>query len=130
MKKKAGVLLYCYKKRKLHVLLVFNGKNWSIPKGDIETGESKKGTALRELFEECNIEFTESIKSLASVSKDKSTTLYCYFAHCTQRPVPDDGIQRAAYLSYEKACQVIQEYQLPLLEQLKVAVGKKKSFAS
>ncbi|RCL85355.1 MAG: NUDIX domain-containing protein [Microbacterium sp.] len=56
MKYKAGILLYRTSAEQIEVLIVRNGKgNWSIPKGNIEEGESHLRAAKRELLEEVAI---------------------------------------------------------------------------
>lgn len=116
MKRTAGVLIHCTKKGKLKILLVFNGRNWSIPKGKIEANESKRQTALRELCEETQIVGLSGLTYLGYVDKENLERLYCYDAYCDVRPVPSDGIVKAAYFDAERALNIIQQYQRPIIE--------------
>ena len=40
-----------------NLLLIFKGQKWDMPKGRIESGESKEKTALREVGEETGLDF-------------------------------------------------------------------------
>jgi ADP-ribose pyrophosphatase YjhB (NUDIX family) len=52
------------KNSKGECLLIFRYEKWDLPKGKIETGESIKHAALREVQEECGIQEIEIVKEL------------------------------------------------------------------
>jgi predicted NUDIX family NTP pyrophosphohydrolase len=71
MKKSAGILIYRKKNGKIQVFLVHPGgpfwknkdlNSWSIPKGEVETEEDLKNTAIREFEEETGIILTDEDK--------------------------------------------------------------------
>ena len=54
--KSCGAILFREDRDKLEVLLLkHKSGHWDFPKGHVETGESEKETALREVFEESGI---------------------------------------------------------------------------
>ncbi len=118
MRQNAGILLYGYRREKLHILLVFNGKNWGIPKGGIEPFESEIEAAIRELKEETTIDAPADLFEIGYAEKVGKSRLCCFAGCLVKRPLPKDGIVRAAYFKVEKALQIIQDYQKPLLEEL------------
>lgn len=118
MRQNAGILLYGYRREKLHVLLVFNGKHWGIPKGGIEAFESEREAAIRELKEETTIDAPDDLFELGYAKKIGKSRLCCFAGYMIKRPQPKDGIVRAAYFRIEKALQIIQDYQKPLLDEL------------
>jgi 8-oxo-dGTP pyrophosphatase MutT (NUDIX family) len=118
MRQNAGILLYGYRREKLHILLVFNGKNWGIPKGGIEPLESEREAAIRELKEETTIDAPDYLFEIGYAEKVGKSRLCCFAGCLIKRPQPKDGIVQAAYFKVEKALQIIQDYQKPLLDEL------------
>lgn len=83
MKQSAGILLYKFLEKKLHVLLVHPGGPfwvnkdtgaWSIPKGEFTDGEEPLLAAKREFFEETGHEITGACMALSPL-KQKSRKL-------------------------------------------------------
>jgi len=71
MKKSAGILIYRKKDGKIQIFLVHPGgpfwknkdlNSWSIPKGEVESNEDLKSTAIREFEEETGIVLTDEDK--------------------------------------------------------------------
>lgn len=119
MKTTAGVLLYRNSSNDLKVLLVNNGKNWSIPKGGVSSQESRKKTAKRELKEETNIQAPKDLKKLGCVKKNREL-LHCYMGELEGRILPraSHEIRSARFFSIKQAMRYVQKYQIPLLEML------------
>jgi 8-oxo-dGTP diphosphatase len=119
MKKTAGILIYREKKSSLQVLLVHNGKTWSIPKGRLMRAESVRKAARRELREETCLKAPAVLVELGFVDKRarKRKRLYCFLAeHNTRRkPRPANEIVRTRFMSLSDAMKVVQGYQAPLL---------------
>jgi len=64
----AGVIPYVKKKEDVEYLLLhYHGGYWDFPKGKMEPGESKKDTALRELYEETGIGHVDLKKGFEEV---------------------------------------------------------------
>jgi bis(5'-nucleosidyl)-tetraphosphatase len=65
-------------------------KNWGIPKGKMEDGETHFETAIRELKEETNLSLVGvenyCIELPESVYKSKRKTLYSYFINERENP--------------------------------------------
>ncbi len=118
MRQNAGILLYGFKRERLYVLLVFNGKHWGIPKGGIEAMESEKAAAVRELKEETTIDAPGDLFKIGYAEKPGKSQLCCFTGQLIRRPQPNDGILRAGYFRMEKALEIIQDYQKPLLDEL------------
>ncbi len=125
MKLTAGVLLYRSHDNQIKVLLVNNGRNWSIPKGGVSAQESHKKTAKRELKEETNIQAPKTLKKLGSVKREKRELLHCYAGQMENyhMPRPSNEITSARFFSIKQAMKHVQKYQLPLLEMLQKLVA-------
>ena len=54
------------KNTKEEILFIFKQNHWDLPKGKIDKGEPKRGTALREVTEECGV---QKLEIIAKVSK-------------------------------------------------------------
>lgn len=119
MKLTAGVLLYRNCEKEIKVLLVNNGKNWSIPKGGVSSEESRKKTAKRELKEETNISAPKKLQKLGCVKKNREL-LHCYMGELEGRIFPraSNEIRSARFFSIKQAMRQVQKYQIPLLEML------------
>jgi ADP-ribose pyrophosphatase YjhB (NUDIX family) len=118
MKNKAGVLLYRQKRGRTQVLLVHNGKNWGIPKGNINQNESRSHAAARELEEETGLEAPKDLQALGYVDKRKSERIFCFlgFFKGGSKPKPFNEIQEARFIDLDVAMKYIDRYQLPLLQ--------------
>lgn len=112
----SGVLLFCRKRKDLHVLLVFNGNSWSIPKGGIEKHESRRKTAIRELEEETSIKAPAQLEEIGYVDRKPYERLYCFVGYGTGKPKPADDAEIAEFYPIGKARKMISKYQLPLLD--------------
>lgn len=118
MRNTAGVLLYRYKDKGLQVLLVHNGKTWSIPKGKIGPNESRRKTAVRELKEEAHLEAPEELFELAYVQKKNVERLYCFagIQNKKKNPKPNNEILEVRFFELKEAQKILESYQRPLLE--------------
>ncbi len=119
MKKTAGVLLYRCKK-KVQVLLVNNGKRWSIPKGSIDRNESKLTTAIRELKEEARLEAPSELVEIGYVQQKGVERLYCFAGAQDKKQVPRPAheIKMTRFFELDHAYELVPPYQKPLLEVL------------
>ncbi len=116
MKRTAGILLYRQRDETIKVLLVSNGRHWSIPKGVQSTSETAVAAALRELKEEANLGEPERLFSLGAVQKDNRERMLCFLAeHSGGRPHPGNEIVSARFFDLARAFEIIQKYQLPFL---------------
>lgn len=116
MRMTAGVLLYCRKRKDLHVLLVYNGNSWSIPKGGMERRESRRKAAIRELEEETSIKAPAELEEIGYVDREHYERLYCFVGYGKDKPKPSDDAEVAAYYPIDQAKRMISKYQLPLLD--------------
>jgi predicted NUDIX family NTP pyrophosphohydrolase len=88
MKQAAGILLFQKTSEGLKVLIVhpsgsYNKKApWSIPKGEIDSGEHPMETAVRETAEEVGIEVPEDklVYIGSATYKSRSKEILCYIA--------------------------------------------------
>jgi predicted NUDIX family NTP pyrophosphohydrolase len=78
MKRSAGILMYKYREGELRVLLVHPGGpfwarkdlgSWSIPKGELRSGEDPLVAALREFSEETGGEARGALRPLGEVAQ-------------------------------------------------------------
>lgn len=122
MKCKAGILLYKMGADEIEVLIVRNGKgNWSIPKGNIEEGESRLRAAKRELLEEVAILAPATLSYLGRVRDDKRDAfLSCYVGRVPKyvKPRSGDGIVEAKFMSIADALEIVEPYQIPFFKQM------------
>jgi len=92
MKKKisAGLLVYRLNKKTIEVLLVHPGgpffkkkddRHWSIPKGEIDEGESLLEAAIRETKEETNIEVSGDFIDLGTITQKGGKEVYAWGIH-------------------------------------------------
>ncbi len=116
MRMTSGVLLFCRKRKDLHVLLVYNGNSWSIPKGGIERHESRRKTAIRELEEETSIKAPAQLEEIGYVDREPYERLYCFVGHGKGKPKPADDAEIADFYPLDQAKKMIAKYQLPLLD--------------
>lgn len=120
MRKTAGALLYFFTRRNIKILLVHNGKSWSVPKGGALPRETKEETTRREVYEETGVYAPKTLVELGYVEKGSRERLYCFCAEIPNdlQPVPDAEISDAKFFSIDEARLVIARYQLPLLDWL------------
>lgn len=117
MKRTAGILLYKHCDDVIKVLLVHNGRHWSIPKGIQSNSETSRAAASRELREEANLQAPDRLLSLGSVHDNSRELMVCYLAkHTGERPRPGNEIVSARFFKLLKALQIVQKYQLPFLK--------------
>jgi ADP-ribose pyrophosphatase YjhB (NUDIX family) len=136
VKKTAGVLLYRCKKNTIQVLLVHNGRTWSIPKGSVKRAETTRQSAKRELKEETCLKVPAALIDLGTVDKRASNgeRLHCFLGEYSDKkaPKPAREIQKAKFVPVTTAIRVIEKYQAPLLlslltvQQLRRMAGKRK----
>jgi len=153
-KQSAGVLLFRMKREQLEVFLVHPGGPfwikkdagaWSIPKGEIETGEEALQVAIREFKEETGQEIEGSFSELQPVKQkagkiikawavegdiDENTIVSNTFE--IEWP-PGSGkkkifpeVDKAQWFSLTEASEKINPGQLPLIEELKQIIRNKK----
>lgn len=86
-KTSAGILFYRYVQQSLQVLLVHPGGPywakkdrgaWSIPKGEVEEGETPQQTALREAGEELGITINGNMLPLDSIKQKSGKVVYAW----------------------------------------------------
>lgn len=117
IKRTAGVLLIRVRNERPQILLVYNGRNWSIPKGVVSKGEKAKRTAKRELLEETGLSSPNRLAHIGTVRKGKSELLECYMGqHKKGKPQPLNEIAHVRFFDFRQASKLIQDYQNPLLE--------------
>lgn len=117
-KTRAGVLLYRMVRNRMEVLLVSNGKTWSIPKGAIDDGESPRQAAARELKEEAGLKAPSSLVEIGYLDKGETERLICFLAQYNRerQPRAANEIYKARFLEISVARARIQRYQVPLLD--------------
>jgi 8-oxo-dGTP pyrophosphatase MutT (NUDIX family) len=83
---------------------------WSIPGGAIELNEDPKNAALREFFEETNIQINQEVLYLTSFPTQNGGTFFVYFTEIKDLIFPDSKAQDAfehdewGYFKLEKNC--------------------------
>jgi len=153
-KQSAGILLFRMKREQLEVFLVHPGGPfwikkdagaWSIPKGEIETGEEALQVAIREFKEETGQEIEGSFSELQPVKQkagkiikawavegdiDENTIVSNTFE--IEWP-PGSGkkkifpeVDKAQWFSLTEASEKINPGQLPLIEELQQIIRNKK----
>jgi predicted NUDIX family NTP pyrophosphohydrolase len=132
MKQSAGTLLYRHRDGRLEVLLVHASGNynrhkpWSIPKGEPDAGEPLEAAARRETFEETGVTPGELVW-VGQITYQKSRKQVHGFAG----PAPQDAaprcasweVDRAEFVEFSRACELLHHDQLPLLKPLERLAG-------
>lgn len=128
MKQSAGTLLYRHGPDGLEVLLVHSSGNynrhkpWSIPKGELDAGETDlEATARRETLEEAGVA-PGSLTYLGNIQYKKSRKVI----HCYAGPAPADAnphcasweVDQACFVSLTEARQRLHPDQQPFLDKL------------
>ncbi|MBS3080975.1 NUDIX domain-containing protein [Candidatus Pacearchaeota archaeon] len=150
MKTSSGILIYRIKNNKLEIFLVHNGgpffKNkdegyWSIPKGEIEEGETTEkdflNRAILEVKEETGIELPKSADYIyLGTIKQKNNKLvhawaidynwqgllrlnYLTLEYPKNRFIKIPEVDKAEYFSEKLARKKINQTQIPFIERLK-----------
>jgi len=147
----AGILLYRHGEEGVEVLLVHPGGPfwtakdqgaWSIPKGEVDRGESPFSAALRECREELGFRPSGPFCALEPVSQSarktviawavegnfnpadlKSATFKLEWPPCSGRISEFPEVDRAEWFGLDEARVKMLPGQLPLLERLAEAVG-------
>jgi predicted NUDIX family NTP pyrophosphohydrolase len=145
----AGILLYRRGAESLEVLLVHPGGPfwakkdegaWSIPKGEVDTGEEPRVCALRELEEELGSSLglaVEQLMELGSIRQKAGKLVHCWTAEADFDPAelnsnsfeiewpPRSGrrrefpeVDRAEWFAPEEARRKINPAQAPFLDRL------------
>jgi predicted NUDIX family NTP pyrophosphohydrolase len=131
MKESAGTLLYRQREGQLEVLIVHPSGNynrrapWSIPKGLPSEGESLEDAARRETREETGLT-AGSLHPLGSIDYTKSRKRVHAFAGRAPDAEPAIAcweIDRAEFVSIEKARQLLHPDQRPFLDRLESWLG-------
>ncbi len=111
----AGIVLFREEGDERHYLLLhYPAGHWDYPKGHVESGESLKDTALRELEEETRVaeedvellpDFMDSIDYIYRKGKDLSHKEVIYLLGKTEKKDVSISIEHQGYewLSYEDA---------------------------
>lgn len=151
----AGLLLYRVRGGRLEVLLVHPGGPffarrdagyWSIPKGEIESGEDLLKAAIREVQEEVGVEIDPADRfiPLGSIRQKGGKVVHAWGLEWDREPPavnasntftlewpPHSGqfqqfpeVDRAEFFSLDQAREKIKETQRPLLDRLAAALGR------
>jgi predicted NUDIX family NTP pyrophosphohydrolase len=151
-KQSAGLVLYRTTGNAPEFLLVhpggpfFRGKDagtWSIPKGEIEEGESPLESAIREFGEETSFSSAGPFLFLGSITQKSGKTVTAWACRgdcdpetlrsnaCTIEWPPKSGkqlsfpeVDRAAFFTLEAAREKINPAQVALLERLTVLLAE------
>jgi predicted NUDIX family NTP pyrophosphohydrolase len=139
MKTSAGLLLFRERQHRLEVYLIHPGGPffvhkdegaWSIPKGEIETGEDSLAAAKREFAEETGSTVDGDFIALTPVRQSSGKTVHAWavegdadpatlvsntFVH-HGREYPE--VDRAAWFTLDEARRKILKGQAPLLDEL------------
>jgi GrpB-like predicted nucleotidyltransferase (UPF0157 family)/8-oxo-dGTP pyrophosphatase MutT (NUDIX family)/inorganic pyrophosphatase len=123
--KSCGTIVYRKSNDNIEYLLLFQRKSqtWSFPKGHMESGETEKQTAQRELFEEIGLKaglipgFRESVRY--SISDIKSKEVVLFLAEATGEPViRESEIAEYRWVDAEQAkCLLYPEYR-PMIDKV------------
>ncbi len=146
VKQSAGILMYRKTKRGTELFLVHPGgpywKNkdegaWSIPKGEINEGESLEETARREFREETGQHVAGELKALSPVTQSGGKIVHAFAVHGdlqagdirsntfemewpphsgTKKEFPE--VDRGAWFTWLEARTKILRAQLPLIDEL------------
>lgn len=102
---------------------------WSIPSGKIENGESPGYAALREFYEETNIELSGDMDFVGFINKykkdgTKKGHMFVFFKETDKKHIPDlknakDGFEHTSCKYYKKEDIPQQENNKELLDLLK-----------
>jgi predicted NUDIX family NTP pyrophosphohydrolase len=124
----AGLLLYRRAAGRIEVLLVHPAGNynrhkpWSIPKGELDTGEEPQHAARRETREETGIDFRADLVSLGTVSYTRSRKdIHCFTGQANADALPriaSPEVDRAEFLPLSEARRLLHPEQCPLLDRL------------
>ena len=100
---------------------------WFIPAGQIETGESPRECAIRELYEETNLEFTESdlhfVGTIPTMDDEGGLTndfIYLFICEIDHQMIPDlenaqDGKEHTKQVLVQKSKMVLISYSMNIL---------------
>ena len=110
----AGTLTFSIRTRQVLLIKVKSpgtGKiYWSIPKGEIEKGESPKDTAIRETYEETGIKpiILRKVETIEIYRQFKGTKfhkfVHIFAAYTTEsNPKPGDEVLDAKFIDFDKA---------------------------
>ena len=116
VEKAAGGIVY---NTNNEILFIFRNGKWDLPKGGIERGETKKETALREVFEETGVKELKIISKIDKtyhifkrngVYKLKETTWFKMKTKFSGALVPqsDEGIENAEFIPAHKIPMVLE----------------------
>lgn len=158
MKHSAGILIYRFNtKKQLEIFLVHNGgpffKNkddgfWSIPKGEIETGEKTENDifkrAIKEVQEETGIILPQEKNKygyLGTIKQKNAKIVHAYstefnwhgllkqniieieYPYKSGKKIKIPEVDKAVYFTEEKARQKINSAQVPFIDQLKESIS-------
>jgi predicted NUDIX family NTP pyrophosphohydrolase len=133
VKETAGTLLWRIRKNRMEVLLVhpsgnYNRKSpWSIPKGLPESLETMEEAARRETIEETGVR-PVALRPLGYVDYTKSKKrIHCFFGQAPSDENPwcaSWEVDRAEFMSLEKARKEIHPDQLELLDRFMIAMDE------
>ena len=150
----AGLVMYRWKNGQLEVFLAHPGGpffkskdegHWTIPKGEVDEGESLLATARREFQEEVGIEPRGEFVALGSITQKggKIVHAWAFEGNCEEPHLfqcntfrmewpPHSGkfvdvpeVDRAEFFPLDQARKKIKETQRPLLDRLEVALKER-----
>ncbi len=122
------------KNKKGEGLFIFRNDKWDLPKGKIESNESIKAAAIREVKEECGISEVTIIKELHPTFhvyflKEKAILkcTYWFEMHCNESsaliPQTEEGITEVKWVAYNNLKQIYNN----TYESIKEVIGRSPS---
>ncbi len=116
MKTTAGIVIYRRCLLGTKVLLVFNGRSWSIPRSRLLVAESTAEAAVRVLKEEAQMDAPANLAFVGSVKKGKCETMTCFAAEMVEgKPHATGALKKVKFVDVEEAQKLVKPYQLPVL---------------
>lgn len=131
----AGGVIFQVKNKEPQILLIKDHNDkWTFPKGLIEDGENRVGTAKREIEEEVGLKKLKLVDQLSSIGYwyrlegeliKKTVHYFLFQAQGGQKLVPqkEEGISQARWFALEKALEIV-GYPKTGKKLIKEAMGK------
>lgn len=116
MKTTAGIVIYRRSLVGTKVLVVYNGRSWSIPRSRLLVAESTAEAAVRVLKEETQLDAPANLAFVGSVKKGKFETMTCFAAEMEGgKPHASGTLKKAKFVDLEEALKLVKPYQVPVL---------------
>lgn len=117
VKTTAGIVIYRRDLLGTKVLLVYNGRSWSIPRARLLMNESTAEGAVRVLREDTQLDAPSNLAFVGSVKKGKSESMTCFAAELEEgKPHASGALKKAKFVDLAEAQKLVKAYQLPVLE--------------